>query len=41
MPDTYTFLGDATTYLGLVGIVSTAIIIYTAFRNYSRSPYNK
>ena len=38
---TYDFTGDVTTVLGLVGIVSTAIIIYTAFRNYSRSPYNK
>jgi hypothetical protein len=31
---TYNFIGDATTYLGLVGIVSTGVILMTAFRRY-------
>jgi hypothetical protein len=41
MPSTYTFAGDAVTYLGLVGIISTAIIIVTAFRRHYNSPLNK
>ena len=41
MPSTYTFAGDAVTYLGLVGVISTAIIIVTAFRRYSNSPLRK
>ena len=41
MPSTYTFTGDAITYLGLVGIISTAIIIVTAFRRHFNSPLNK
>jgi len=41
MPSTYTFTGDAITYLGLVGIISTAIIIVTAFRRHYNSPLNK
>jgi hypothetical protein len=41
MPDTYTFAGDATTFLGLVGVVSTLIIVVTAFRRYSSSPFRK
>jgi len=40
MPDQLTFTGDATTFLGLVGMVSTAIIIFTAFRRFYNSPYN-
>ena len=40
MPDQLTFTGDATTFLGLVGVVSTAIIIFTAFRRFYNSPYN-
>jgi hypothetical protein len=40
-PDTYTFAGDATTFLGLVGVVSTLIIIVTAFRRFYSSPLNK
>ena len=39
-PDTYTFTGDATTFLGLVGVVSAGIIIVTAFRRFFNSPYN-
>jgi hypothetical protein len=41
MLSTYTFAGDAVTYLGLVGIISTAIIIVTAFRRHFNSPLNK
>ena len=40
MIDTYTFTGDATTFLGLVGVVSAGIIIVTAFRRFFNSPYN-
>jgi hypothetical protein len=40
-PDTYTFAGDATTFLGLVGVVSTLIIIVTVFRRFYSSPLNK
>ena len=39
-PDTYTFTGDFTTFLGLVGVVSTGIIIVTAFRRFFNSPMN-
>ena len=38
---TYTFGGDAVTLLGLVGVISTFIIIVTAFRRYYGSPYRK
>ncbi len=41
MPDSYTFSGDAVTFLGLVGILSTGIIILTAFRRYFNSPLRK
>jgi hypothetical protein len=39
-PDTYTFSGDAVTFLGLVGVLSTLLIIVTAFRRFFNSPYN-
>jgi hypothetical protein len=39
-PDTYTFTGDAVTFLGLVGVVSAFIIVVTAFRKFFNSPYN-
>lgn len=39
-PDTYTFTGDATTFIGLVGVVSTLLIVVTAFRRFFNSPYN-
>lgn len=41
MPDTYTFTGDAVTFLGLVGVLSTGIIVLTAFRRYYSSPLRK
>lgn len=40
MPDQLNFTGDVTTFLGLIGVVSTAIIIITAFRRFFNSPYN-
>ena len=39
-PDTYTFTGDAVTFLGLVGVISAGIIIVTSFRRFFNSPYN-
>jgi hypothetical protein len=41
MPDTYGFGGDAITFLGLVGVTSTLIIVVTAFRRYHASPLRK
>ena len=38
--DTYTFGGDAVTFLGLVGVISAFVIIVTAFRRFFNSPYN-
>jgi hypothetical protein len=40
-PDTYSFSGDAVTFLGLIGVISTGIIILTAFRRYFNSPLKK
>lgn len=37
---TYNFTGDATTILGLVGVVSTLVIVITSFRRFFNSPYN-
>jgi hypothetical protein len=39
-PDQYTFSGDAVTFLGLIGVASTLLIIVTAFRRFFNSPYN-
>ena len=41
MPNTFNFTGDAITYLGLVGVISTAVILITVFRSYWSSPYRK
>jgi hypothetical protein len=38
---TYDFTGDAVTFLGLIGIVSTAYIMVTVYRRYWNSPYRK
>ena len=35
---TYDFTGDGVTILGFVGIVSTMIILVTAFRRFFNSP---
>ena len=40
MPDTYSFSGDAITFLGLVGVSSTLLIVVTAFRRFFNSPHN-
>ena len=40
MPETLNFTGDAVTVLGMVGIVSTGIILVTAFRRFFNSPMN-
>jgi hypothetical protein len=40
-PDTLNFSGDAVTFLGLIGVASTAIIIVTIFRSFYNSPLNK
>jgi len=39
-PDTYSFSGDAVTFLGLLGVVSTLLIVVTSFRRFFNSPYN-
>ena len=39
-PSTFNFSGDAVTFLGLIGVISTAIIIITSFRRFFNSPYN-
>jgi hypothetical protein len=39
-PDTYTFTGDAVTFLGLIGVASTLLIVVTAFRRFFNSPLN-
>jgi len=41
MPDTYDFSGDLVTVLGLVGILSTAVILFTAYRKWWSSPYRR
>jgi hypothetical protein len=40
-PDTYTFTGDTVTVLGLVGVLSTAIILVLCFTRYFNSPLRK
>jgi hypothetical protein len=39
-PETYGFNGDAVTFLGLLGVASTLLIVVTAFRRFFNSPYN-
>ena len=41
MPETYSFTGDGVTVLGLVGILSTAIIVMVSFTRYWNSPLRK
>lgn len=38
---TFDFNGDATTFLGFVGVASTLVILTTVFRSYYNSPYCK
>jgi hypothetical protein len=39
-PETLNFNGDAVTFLGLIGVASTLLIVVTAFRRFFNSPYN-
>ena len=39
-PESLQFTGDAVTFLGLIGVGSTGIIIVTAFRRFFNSPMN-
>jgi hypothetical protein len=41
MPNTLDFTGNAVTFLGLVGVTSTFVILVTAFRRYFNSPLIK
>jgi hypothetical protein len=41
MPETMTFTGDGVTFLGLIGVISTAIIVVTVFRSFGNSPLRK
>ena len=41
MPDFYSFTGDGVTWLGAVGVASSLVILFTAFRRYSNSPFRK
>ena len=40
-PDSLNFTGDAITYLGLIGVTSTLIILVSVFRSYFNSPLRK
>jgi hypothetical protein len=40
-PDALNFTGDAVTYLGFIGVISTFIILVTSFRRYFNSPLRK
>lgn len=40
-PDSLNFTGDAVTFLGLIGVTSTLIILVTVFRSYFNSPFRK
>jgi hypothetical protein len=39
--ETYNFTGDAVTVLGLVGVISTVIILMVSFTRYWNSPLRK
>jgi len=36
---TFDFTGDAVTYFGLIGVVSSVIVIVAAYRRFWTSPY--
>ena len=40
-PDTYTFSGDTVTVLGLVGVISTFVIMVVIYKAYWNSPLRK
>jgi hypothetical protein len=39
-PDTLNFNGDFVTFLGLIGVLSTLLIVVTSFKRFYNSPYN-
>jgi hypothetical protein len=39
-PNTLNFNGDFVTYLGILGVASTLLIVVTSFRRFFNSPYN-
>ncbi len=41
MIETLDFSGNAVTFLGFVGVISTGIIVVTSFRRYFNSPLRK
>lgn len=41
MTNSYDFSGDAVTFLGFVGVVSTLVIMVSVFKSYWTSPYRK
>lgn len=41
MPDTYSFNGDFVTFLGLIGVISTGVILFIAYRRYWNSPFRE
>ena len=40
-PDSLNFTGDAVTFLCLIGVTSTLIILVSVFRSYFNSPLRK
>ena len=40
-PSTYAFNGDAVTFLGVIGVASTLVIMVTVYRRYWNSPYRR
>ena len=41
MFETLDFTGDAVTYLGFLGVISTLIIMVSVFRSFYKSPLHK
>ena len=41
MIETYSFSGDVVTFIGLVGVISTGIILFVSFTRYYNSPLKK
>jgi hypothetical protein len=40
MPEQLDFSGNLITFLGLIGVISTGIIVVTSFRRFFNSPMN-
>jgi hypothetical protein len=41
MPTTLDFTGNATTFIGFVGVVLTPFLLYYIFRSFNNSPLRK